>query len=141
MRFYLPACPFLYPPFLQITTGTTKTDTALPGTTNEGIVTVVIEVTETGIVTTGATATGGTTGTATDETMTGGLEDTTEDGDTEENARRDLVRGATTKCRSMALQRVTVTSAIEGETRNAEGTAWVPQNGGALPLPTQRRSR
>ena len=140
VRFCLPAYPFLHSFFLQITTGTTKTDTALPGTMTEETATVAIE-TGTGIATRDATETEDTTGIVIDGTMTGDLEDTTEDGDTEENARRDLVRGATTKCRSMALQRVTVTSAIEGETRNAEGTAWVPQNGGALPLPTQRRSR
>ena len=91
VRFYLPAYPFLRPSFFQITTGTTRTDTAHPDTMTDGTATAVIEVTETGIVMTGATGTEDTTATAIDETTTGVLEGTREDGGIDENAKRGLV--------------------------------------------------
>ena len=90
MRFYLPAYPFLRSLFPQITTGTTKTDTARPDTMTEGTATVVIE-TGIGIATTGATGTEDMTGIVIDGTTTDGLQDTTGVGDTDENARIDLV--------------------------------------------------
>lgn len=88
MRFYLLDHPFPRPIFLQITTGTTRTDTALPDTTTEGTATVVIE-TETEIVMTDVTGTGDTTGTVIGGTTKGVLGDM-KGGGTEENAKRDL---------------------------------------------------
>ena len=136
MRFCLPAYPFLRSFCLQITTGTTRTDTARPDTMTEG--TVAIE-TGTGIVTTDVTGTEDTTGTVTDVTTIGGLESTRQDGGIDENARRDLAQGATTKCKLTALQRVTAVTAIEDGARNAERMAWAPRNEGALPRQTRSR--
>jgi hypothetical protein len=100
--------------------------------------TVAIE-TETGIVTKDAIGTEDTTGTVTDVTTKGGLEDTRRGGGIDENARRDLAQGATTKCKLMALQRVTAVTVIEDGVRSAERMVWAPRNEGALPR--QMRSR
>jgi hypothetical protein len=105
----------------------------------EGTATAVIG-TGTGIVMTGATGTEDTTGTVIDVTTRGGQEDTTEDGDIDENAKRDLVGGVRTKCKSMPLQRVTAATVTEDEARNAEGTVWAPLNEGVLLLQTPSRS-
>ena len=142
MRFCLPACPFLRSLLSQITTGTTKTDTARPDTTNEGTATAAIE-TGTGIVMKGATGKEGTTGIVIDEMTRGDLEDTTEDGDIDGNARRDHAPGATTKCKLTALQRLTalnvanVATAIGDGARNVGGMEWVLRNEGAPPRQTR----
>ena len=128
--------PFSFP---QITTGTTKTDTARPDTMTEETATVVIE-TETGIATKGATGREDTTGIVIDGTTTDGLEDTREVGDIDGNARTDLVEGAKTTCKSTVLQRptaATVATVIEDGARNVEKTAWALRNGGALLQPTR----
>ena len=138
MRFCLPACPFLHSFSSQITTVTTKTDTARLDTMTAETATVAIE-TGTGIVTTGATGTEDTTEIVIDGTTTDGLEDTMEDGDIDESARRDLEEGATTTCKSMALQRVTAATVTEDGVQNVEKMVWVPRNGGALPRQTQPR--
>ena len=132
MRFCLPAYPFLRSLLLQITTATTKTDTARPDTTTEGTVAVVIE-TGTGTVTTDATGTEDMTGIVTNGTTTGGLEDTTEDGDIDGNARIGHAEGATTTCKLMARQRVTAVTAIEDGARSVERMVWVLRNEGAPP--------
>lgn len=138
MLFCLPVYPFLRSLFLQITTGTTKTDTARPGTMTEETATVAIE-TGTGIVTTGATGTEDMTGIAIDGTTTGGLEDTTEDGDTDGNARKGPAQDATTTCKSTPLQRATAVTVIEDGARNVERTVWAPQNEGVPPQQTLPR--
>ena len=135
MLFCLPARPFLRSFFSQITTGTTRTDTARPDTMTEGTATAVIE-TGTGIVMTDATGTEDTTGIVTGGTTTGDLEDTMEDGDIGGNARRDLVQDAKTTCRLMPLQRaivVTAETVTEGGARNVEGMEWALRNEGVLP--------
>ena len=149
MRFYLPAYPFLRSLLPQITTGTTKTDTARPGTTNEGTATVVVIETGTGIATKGATGTEDMTGIAIDGRTRDGLEDTKGVVDTDENVRIDLVQGATTTCKLTPLQRVTAATVatvataaaivIEDGARNAERTVWVLRNEGALPQPMRPR--
>ena len=135
MLFYLPAYPFLRSLFPQITTGTTKTDTARPDTMTEGTATVVVIETGIGIATRGATGTEDTTGTVIDGRTTDGLEGTTEVGDTDGNARIDLVQGATTRCKLTPLQRVTAATAIEDGAKNVERTVWVLRNEGAPPQP------
>ena len=142
MLFYLPVYPFLRSLFPQITTGTTKTDTAHPDTMNEGTATVVVIETGIGIATRGATGTEDTTGIVIDGTTTGGLEDTTEVGDTGGNARIDLAQSATTRCKLTLLQRVivvTAATAIEDGARNVERMVWVLQNEGVLPQPMRPR--
>jgi len=137
MLFYLPAYPSLRPFFLQITTGTTKTDTARPDTTTEGTATVVIE-TGTETATTGATGTEDTTGIVIDGTMTDGPQDTTEGEGIGGNARIDLVvEGVMTTCKLMALQRVTAATVIEDGARNVGRMVRVLRNEGALPQPTR----
>ena len=81
------------------------------------------------------TGTEDTTGIVIDRMTTGDLEDTTEDGGIDGNARKDLVQDATTTCRSMPLQRATVVTAetvTEAGARNVEATEWVLRNEGAL---------
>ena len=122
---------FSPPFFLQITTGTTKTDTAPPDTMTGETATVTIEK-GTGTVMRGATETEDTTGIVIDGTTTGALEDTTEEGDIDENARKGLAEGAKTKCKLTALQRVTAPTVIGDGAINVAGMAWALQNGGAL---------
>lgn len=119
-----------------------RTDTALPGMMTEGTATVAtaVIVTGTGIVTRDATGTEDTTGTVIDETTTGGLEDT-RGVDTDENARRGLVHDVKTTCKSTALQKLTVETAIEEGTRSAEGMAWELRRGEALPRRMRFSSR
>ena len=135
VRFCLPAYPFLPSFFLQNTTGTTRTDTALLGTMTGETATAVIE-TGTGIVTTDATGKEDTTGIAIDGTMIGGLDDTKEEGDIDENARKDLAQGATTRCKltALLLQRVTAAATvIEEGAQNVAEMVWALQSEGALP--------
>lgn len=105
----------------------------------EGTANAVIG-TETGTVMTGATGKEDTTGTVIDGMTTGGLEDTTEDGDTDENAKRGPVEDARTTCKSTALQRATATTVTEVEPPSVGGMVWALQNEGALPLQTRSRS-
>ena len=139
VRFCLPLYPFLRSFSLQITTGTTKTvttrtDIVLPDTMTGETATAVIE-TETGNATRDAIGIEDTTGIVIDGTTTGGPEDTREEeeGDTDENARKDLVEGAMTKCKLTALQRVTAATAREGGVLSVVGTVWALPNEGVLP--------
>ena len=141
VRFCLQAYPFLRSFFLQITTGITKTDTALPDTMTEETATVVIE-TGTEIVTKDGTETEGTTGTVIDGTTTDDLEGTTEEqGEGEEgideNARKGLAQGAKTTCKLTALQRVTVATVRGDGALNVAGMVWALRNEGALRQQTQ----
>jgi len=87
----------------------------------------------TGTVMRGATETEDTTGIVIDGTMTGALEDTTEEeGAIGENARKDLAQGAKTKCKLTALQRVTAPTVIGDGAINVAGMVWALQSGGAL---------
>ena len=97
----------------------------------------------TGITRIDATGTGYTTAIAIDRTTTGNLEDTMgdeEEGDIDENAKRGLDQGVTTKCKLMALQKVTaVATVIEDGARNVARIVCALRNEGALPQ--QMRSR
>ena len=120
-------------------TGTTKTDTARPDTMTEETATVVIE-TGIGTATRGATGREDTTGIVIDGTTTDDLQDTTEVGDIDGNARIGLAEGAKTTCRLTALQSlsaVTVATVIEDGARNVERMVWVLRNEGVLPQPTR----
>ena len=103
----------------------------------EETATVAIE-TGTGIATRDATETEDTTGIVIDGTTTGDLEDTTEEegeeeeGDIDENARKGLAEGATTKCKSTALQRVSAATVREDGALNVARMAWALRNEGAL---------
>ena len=77
-----------------------------------------------------------TTGIVIDGTTTGGLEDTREEGDTDENARKGLVQNAMTRCKLTLLQRVTAATAREGGVLSAVGMVWALPNGGVPPRQT-----
>lgn len=138
MRFYLLEHPFLHPFLSQITTATTRTDTALPDTMTGETATAVI-ATGIGIVTTDATGIEDMTGTVIDGTMTDGPGDTKDEG-TGESARRDLVQGAKTKCRLTPRRRMIVVTETEDEPRSVEGMAWELRNEEAPPHKTRCRS-
>lgn len=90
--------------------------------------------TGTGIATRDATEIEDTTGIVIDGTTTDGLEDTREEGDTDGNARKDLVGGAMTRCKLTPLQRVNAAAtAREGGAPSAVGMVWALPNEGVQP--------